>query len=94
MGPFALGTPPFTGGADSVEKPLLHHSSNGGGIKILLTLMSDVLHIYSRWCKNTGIVITLVLKDLSMYHILMLQEIQLVKHMDLVQLQKKSRLGT
>jgi len=21
-GPFALGTPPFTGGADSVEKPL------------------------------------------------------------------------
>jgi len=22
MGPFALGTPPFTGGADSVEKPL------------------------------------------------------------------------
>jgi len=24
-GPFALGTPPFTGGADSVEKPLLCH---------------------------------------------------------------------
>jgi len=22
-GPFALGTPPFTGGADSVEKPLI-----------------------------------------------------------------------
>jgi len=24
-GPFALGTPPFTGGADSVEKPLINN---------------------------------------------------------------------
>ena len=25
MDPFALGMPPFSGGADSAEKPLCHH---------------------------------------------------------------------
>jgi len=44
-GPFALGTPLFTGGADSVETPLIKHSNVNKKFILRITITNEPIFI-------------------------------------------------